>query len=277
MTPVLRSPHGLRAGQGFTLVELLTVVAIIAVLGALLLPALRGARDSARTTVCLNHLRQLGIVANLYANDYGDAYPPAYAPGAGLYYQDFPGYLRHYLGDVRGTIEARSLQDTTLNPEMANEIRGFTDIYAQGLNRTRPAFNNVFECPSTFGPIPTLYGPVAAGTGIFVDYTMNANVGGFPPSSGGAWLPAKRGVIPRPAITPLLLDGFGWVAIIGNGSYYSISPRHQKLSRANVLLVDGHVESCRWQMIYADVSSQDISVSAASSGPAGFKAYIGGL
>jgi prepilin-type processing-associated H-X9-DG protein len=49
------------------------------------------------------------------------------------------------------------------------------------------------------------------------------------------------------------------------------------LSRTNVLLVDGHVESCRWQLIFADTSAQDISVSAASTGPGGFKAYIGGL
>jgi prepilin-type processing-associated H-X9-DG protein len=73
------------------------------------------------------------------------------------------------------------------------------------------------------------------------------------------------------------MDGYGWAGFVGNASYYEISPRHQKLSRSNVLLVDGHVESCRWKGIFGNDNSQDISASAASTGPPGFKAYYGGL
>ncbi len=65
--------------RAFTLVELLVCMGVIALLTALLLPGLAGARESARTSVCRSGLRQLGIAWALYAGDYADrAMPLAY-------------------------------------------------------------------------------------------------------------------------------------------------------------------------------------------------------
>jgi prepilin-type N-terminal cleavage/methylation domain-containing protein/prepilin-type processing-associated H-X9-DG protein len=68
------SAHRVRV---FTLVELLTVMAIIAVLAALLLPALGAARAKARETTCRNHVRQIGVAIMAYVADYRDRLPVA--------------------------------------------------------------------------------------------------------------------------------------------------------------------------------------------------------
>ena len=61
---------------GFTLIELMVVVAIISILAAMLLPALASAKGKARRIECLSGLRQLNLALTMYADDFEDQYPP---------------------------------------------------------------------------------------------------------------------------------------------------------------------------------------------------------
>jgi prepilin-type N-terminal cleavage/methylation domain-containing protein len=104
---------GGRAPRGFTLIELLVVIAIIAVLIGILLPALGRARDAGRAVVCQSNVRQMGVAAIAYAQEYKEEIWPAtvnvnsrrFTAWARLPDPNFPvgvgrGLLYKYLQDV---------------------------------------------------------------------------------------------------------------------------------------------------------------------------------
>ncbi len=76
-----------RKTSSFTLIELLVVVALISILAALLLPALKNARESARKTWGMNNLRQVGLAIQMYRGDNNDRLPMVLA------WTDFPNDL----------------------------------------------------------------------------------------------------------------------------------------------------------------------------------------
>lgn len=83
---------------GFTLVELLVVIAVIAILAALLLPALGRAKSYGRQTRCLNQMRQIGLATALYAQDSGDEFPRSQHSALAYHQQTWGFALLPFLG-----------------------------------------------------------------------------------------------------------------------------------------------------------------------------------
>lgn len=116
MPPVLSlKPHGLRRACAFTLTELLTVIAIIGILAAILIPTVGRVREAARASQCASNLRQIGLGISLYAGDHRGVMPGPISSGQGPTFVDqaftqtkVTGYLATFIAPYIAVNEAKN-------------------------------------------------------------------------------------------------------------------------------------------------------------------------
>jgi len=87
-----------RQRRAFTLIELLVVIAIIAILAAILFPVFARAREQARKASCMSNLKQIGLAAMMYVQDYDEMYPIAYlynTPTVTMWYNLLDPYAKN--------------------------------------------------------------------------------------------------------------------------------------------------------------------------------------
>lgn len=142
--------HGLRS---FTLVELLTVIAIIAMLASLLFPSLKQMRERARSIECVNNLRQLGQAVHLYAGDNSQKMPLVEPTPTSPVHPDapLPSLISNLLSYVQGNVTVfrcpcdRAPTDSLTNPKVPRWQEN-----GQSYSWQYPYNNDLVDAPTFF-------------------------------------------------------------------------------------------------------------------------------
>ena len=140
----------------FTLIELLVVIAIIAILAAILLPALNSARERGRTTSCVNNAKQLMLVFHNYADDNDDYLPNGYYTGVSTLDQgSYQTYIMDYIAHLYNITKMTKVTSSNKWQQSNNQDSG------------------VFRCPSMDNASYLCWAYTSYGINKYITYPAN--------------------------------------------------------------------------------------------------------